>query len=116
MSQHTSGFKSRIQTALKKEFFVVPKPSTSKDPAEWRLDFHDAEKEIIGNKGCAKMVIKLLKLFKAKNNFNPSSYLLKSIIMDMIRQEPTWDWEQKEVATYFIKVNCRSNDTIVSEK
>ncbi len=90
--------------ALKKEFFVVPKPRTSDDPTEWRLDFHDPEKEIIGNKGCAKMVIKLLKLFKSKNNLNTSSYLLKSIIMDLVRKNPSWDWEEDSLAFYFLEV------------
>jgi hypothetical protein len=72
--------------------------------SEWRLDFHDAEIQIIKDKGCAKPVIKLLKLFRNTNIVmkNLSSYLLKSIVMDLIRTNPSDDWSQDEWSKYFL--------------
>ena len=54
-------YRNTVETALGNEFFIVPKPSSKLD-SEWRLDFHDAEIKIIDNVGCAKPVIKFLKV------------------------------------------------------
>ena len=59
---HTRDFVSGVKDALKKQFLIVPKPQ--EHPHAWRLDFHDAEIQIIKSKGCAKPVIKLLKYLR----------------------------------------------------
>ena len=58
---HQSKFQRAVRTTLGNEFFIVPKPSSNLD-SEWRLDFHDPEIKIIDNIGCAKPVIKFLKV------------------------------------------------------
>ena len=60
---HQSKFQRAVRTTLGNEFFIVPKPSANLD-SEWRLDFHDPEIKIIDNIGCAKPVIKFLKVHK----------------------------------------------------
>ena len=104
LSGHQLKFQKSVRTALKSEFFVVPKPS-SRMESEWRLDFHDPEIKIIDNIGCAKPVIKFLKLFRNMNSPLKmlSSYSLKTIVMDMIRNDPRDDWDPREEASYFIK-------------
>ena len=89
LQNHQSKFQRAVRTDLGKEFFIVPKPSANLD-SEWRLDFHDPEIKIIDNIGCAKPVIKFLKLFRNSNSPLKllSSYSLKTIVMDMIRNEP----------------------------
>ncbi len=63
LQDHSFGFQQRVRTSLGNEFFVVPKtPKTVQDNTQWRLDFHDPEKEILADKGCVKMVIRLLKV------------------------------------------------------
>ena len=62
LNGHTNDFKKDVNTALAKHFLIVPKPLEGS--SAWRLDFHDAEIQIIKSKQCAKPVIKLLKLFR----------------------------------------------------
>ena len=57
---HPYGFQRSVGAALEKDFLIVPKPSAIK--TEWRVDFHDVEMQIIRDKGCAKPIIKLLKV------------------------------------------------------
>ena len=101
--KHQKGRSERINEALKKRFFLVPKPSQL--PSQWRLDFHDTEIEILKDFGCAKPVIKSLKLFRDCNPQLKSivSYWLKTIVMDMIRNYPEDDWLQGQEAEYFLK-------------
>ena len=61
LEEHQSKFQKTVRNSLKNEFFIVPKPSSNLE-SEWRLDFHDAEIKIIDNIGCAKPVIKFLKV------------------------------------------------------
>ena len=61
LQNHQSKFQKEVQKTLGNEFFIVPKPSANLD-SEWRLDFHDPEIKIINNIGCAKPVIKFLKV------------------------------------------------------
>ena len=63
LNGHTSDFKTGVKKALNENFLIVPKPHQSNSNA-WRLDFHDVEIQIIKSKGCAKPVIKLLKLMR----------------------------------------------------
>ena len=67
LQTHARHFQAAVRIALQEEFFVVPKPSPAGIEREWRLDFHNAEKKIIDNKGVAKPVIKILKLFRSNN-------------------------------------------------
>ena len=101
---HQSKFQKAVRTTLGNEFFIVPKPSLNLD-SEWRLDFHDPEIKIIDNIGCAKPVIKFLKLFRNSNSplMLLSSYSLKTIVMDMIRNYPRDDWAPAEEAEHFLK-------------
>ena len=88
---------------MKSQFFLVPKPSAIE--SQWRLDFHDTEIEVIKDMGCAKPVIRFLKLFRDSNRpLKPLvSYWLKTIVMDMIRTYPDDDWRQGDEAEYFMK-------------
>ena len=101
---HQSKFQRAVRTTLGNEFFIVPKPSANLD-SEWRLDFHDPEIKIIDDIGCAKPVIKFLKLFRNSNSplMLLSSYSLKTIVMDMIRNYPKDDWAPAEEAEHFLK-------------
>ena len=67
LQRHQSKFQKDVHITLSNKFFIVPKPSANLD-SEWRLDFHDPEIKIIDNIGCAKPVIKFLKV--------PIQYLL----------------------------------------
>ena len=60
---HSRDFQFEVNKALEKDFLIVPKPQGPNNHS-WRLDFHDAEIQIIKSKGCAKPVIKLLKFFR----------------------------------------------------
>ena len=62
LNGHSNDFKKDVNAALAKHFLIVPKPLEGS--SAWRLDFHDAEIQIIKSKQCAKPVIKLLKLFR----------------------------------------------------
>ena len=95
--------RERITKALKSKFFLVPKPSCL--DSQWRLDFHDTEIEIIKDMGCAKPVIKSLKLFRDSNPQleKLASYCLKTIVMNMIRSNPDDDWKQGTEAEHFLK-------------
>lgn len=97
-------FQKTVKTALKHDFYIVPKPSNQME-SEWRLDFHDAETKIIENFQCAKPVIKFLKLFRTCNSplKKLSSYSLKTVVMDMIRNDPHDDWRESEQAEHFLQ-------------
>ena len=81
LNGHTNDFKKDVNAALAKHFLIVPKPLEGS--SAWRLDFHDAEIQIIKSKQCAKPVIKLLKLFRdcsVQQIMKPLfSYALKTI-------------------------------------
>ena len=63
------------------------------------------EKEILKEKGCAKLVLKLLKYFRDCNQpINKIfSYALKTIVMEMIRNNPYDEWNDKQLAHHFLK-------------
>ena len=69
------------------------------------IDFHDVEKEILKEKGCAKLVLKLLKYFRDRNQpINKIfSYALKTIVMEMIRNNPNDEWNDKQLDHHFLK-------------
>ena len=56
-------------------------------------------------KGCAKLVLKLLKYFRDCNQpINKIfSYALKTIVMEMIRNNPYDEWNDKHLAHHFLK-------------
>ena len=97
-------FRNQVISAFETNFFAIPKPyqhhqgsmnSFFEDrsfgvlESSWRLDFREAETQIIKNKKCATNVIKLLKYFR---NCNPplhaylKSYFLKMMVMLMIKE------------------------------
>ena len=69
------------------------------------IDFHDVEREILKDKGCAKLVLKILKHFRDCNQpiKNLFSYALKTIVMEMIRDDPHDEWDEKQLAHHFLK-------------
>ena len=76
------------------------------DSEYWRLDFHLAEDQIIYNFGCVRPVIKLLKHFRDCNE--PlrelmDSYKLKTLVMLMIREDPSSLWNKKNMAENFLR-------------
>jgi len=89
--------------AIDENFFLIPK-SKHQDSPQWRLSFTDLEKKILYQHGCAKMVIKLLKYFR---DCNPelqglSSYSLKTLVMLMIRKDPTFEWKEEKLSNIFL--------------
>ena len=117
LKPHPEEYRNQVLTALEKDFFAVPKPyiELPKDlprlqeinifELTWRLDFHEAETEIIKNKTCATNVIKLLKYFR---NCNPplheflKSYILKTLIMSIIWQWPRISWSDYDLCNNFL--------------
>ena len=110
LQKHGRERRQKISNALmNKRFFIVPKPTQLE--SQWRLDFHDAEIELIKDFGIAKPVIKSLKLFRDCNvelksssrQDRLASYYLKTIVMEMIKNHPEDDWRQGREAEYFLK-------------
>ena len=63
------------------------------------------EKEILKEKGCAKLVLKLLKYFRDCNQPIQKifSYALKTIVLEIIRNDPYDEWDDKQLAHHFLK-------------
>ena len=63
------------------------------------------EKEILKEKGCAKLVLKLLKYFRDCNQpINKIfSYALKTVVMEIIRNNPNDEWNDKQLAHHFLQ-------------
>ena len=87
----------------KQDAFLVP-ISAEKYGPEWSLHFPRVEKEIILNKRCAKPVIRFLKQFRDTNKqlVNLKSYVLKTVVMTMIRDHPEYGWEIGSEPHYFL--------------
>ena len=69
---------SRLELVKFQTFFAIPKKSkadkkASDEDKEWRLDFHDFERDVLKAKGCAKTVIKLMKASFPKKGIVPVS-------------------------------------------
>ena len=72
--------------------------------SQWRLDLIEMEKRILYENGCAKMVVELLECFR---DGNPeiqqlSNYVLKTVVMLIIKEHPAYLWEEKFLAAYFL--------------
>jgi len=85
---------------LKEHFFLVPKAlkNTNMDDADrmWRLDFHNVEMKIL--RGFPKSIIRLLKTFRNGNKEKMSglsSYLLKTIVMLLVKKRSDLIWSEK---------------------
>ena len=89
--------------AIDEKFFLIPKSKHHNSP-QWRLSFPDMEKKILYQHGCAKMVIKLLKYFRDCNHElqGLSSYSLKTLVMLMIRKNPTFEWREENLPNIFL--------------
>jgi len=92
---------------FKEPFFLVPKPcchdNVEDADIKWRLDFQMAEIKIL--EGCPKNTIRLLKTFRSgnakemggknKHMSGLSSYLLKTIVMLLVRDKPGVNFTNK---------------------
>lgn len=83
---------------------TIPKPKQTMNKSQWRLDLIEMEKRILYENGCAKMVVELLECFR---DGNPeiqqlSNYVLKTVVMLIIKEHPAYLWEEKFLAAYFL--------------
>jgi len=104
----------RIDSALKSMtgfYYVIPKKSTKEvknGDRQWRMSFPEQEKTMISQPGlkCVKVVIKLLKTFRDKNQplDGLSSYSLKTVVMQMMKNKKYLElWpSDKNLADLFI--------------
>ena len=99
--------RERFKKPLEYDFFIVPKlPFNMEDSEYWRLDFLLGEDQIIYNYGFVRPVIKLLKYFRDCNE--PlrelmDSYKLKTLVMLMIKEDPSSMWNNKDIAKNFLR-------------
>jgi hypothetical protein len=84
---------------LKEPFFLVPKALKNINMADadkmWRMDFHNVEMKILT--GYPKKIVCLLKTFRngnADNMSELSSYLLKTIVMLLVKERPDLTWSE----------------------
>ena len=82
----------------------IPKPKQIMNKSQWRLDLIEMEKRILYENGCAKMVVELLECFR---DGNPeiqqlSNYVLKTVVVLIIKENPDYLWEEKFLAAYFL--------------
>lgn len=110
-------FSPAVLKGIKKElsqskdpFFVIPKSPKNKKTNKnhfWRIDFHDQERNILkgAKKEYVKPLIKLLKLFRDANDpmNGISSYALKTVVMNMITEQPNKDWKPSLKAVLFLE-------------
>ena len=82
----------------------IPKPKQIMNKSQWRLDLIEMEKRILYENGCAKMVVELLECFRDSNSEIQflSNYILKTVVMLIIKEHPTYRWEEKYLAAYFL--------------
>ena len=85
------------------EYHCVPKKGPKSNL--WRITHFAAEKQLLEEPGCAKKVIKLLKLFRDRQGpkWNKmASYYLKTIVMYMISGERRISWRENLIGLRFI--------------
>ena len=82
----------------------IPKPKYVMNKSQWRLDFIEMEKRILYENGCAKMVVELLECFRDRNREieKLSNYVLKTIVLLVIKENPSYTWEEKFLSAYFL--------------
>jgi len=104
-----------IQSALprdKRTCFIVPKPPPAHIVAKYkndedklfRVSLPDAERFLMENKGCVKMLIKIFKAIRDKDNLNFfSSYYIKSVFLGQLAKHPQADyWKEDNLDKLFI--------------
>ena len=85
------------------EYHCVPKKGPKSNL--WRITHFSAEKRLLEEPGCAKKVIKLLKLFRDRQGpkwNRMASYYLKTIVMNMISGERRISWRENHIGLRFI--------------
>ena len=93
---HKKEYKEKVLNSLEEHFNLVPKPLPEDDYA-WRIDFHHVEKQILKESPVARKIVMLLKYFR---NCNPplhsifSSYSLKTIVLQMIKDQNQNIWDE----------------------
>ena len=82
----------------------IPKPKQIMNKSQWRLDLIEMEKRILYENGCSKMVVELLECFRDGNTEiqQLSNYILKTVVMLIIKEHPAFLWEEKFLAAYFL--------------
>ncbi|XP_049886911.1 cyclic GMP-AMP synthase-like receptor isoform X1 [Pectinophora gossypiella] len=82
---------------VKREYFVVPKPS--QDEFSWRLSFPFQERYYIGNKNNLKSTAKLLKLLRDAQDFKQlASYYIKTIFLWEVQRQNDDFWKRKSLS------------------
>ena len=100
-------FRRRVNIAIREECRLIPKvDKNNRGLLYWHLNFRHVENQILMDKQCAKKVIKLLKYLRDCNQDligELFSYCLKTIVVQLILDDPNDDWNNRELANYFLK-------------
>ena len=100
-------FRKRLNIAIREDFRLVPKVNKNTPGLpHWHLNFRHVENQILMDKQCAKKVIKLLKCFRDFNHDKIGelfSYCLKTIVVQLILKDPNDNWNEGQLANYFLK-------------
>ena len=83
---------------------IAPKPDNLSNKCQWRLHFVETEKRLLYQNGCCHKVVELLQHFR---DCNPeiqrlSNYVLKTIVMSLVKEYPSFVWNEKNISTYFL--------------
>ena len=100
-------YQKSLKESLKKDIHLVPVP-LKKNPngPGWRLEFKEAEFQLINGHGSLKKVLKILKYFRKihiTKMTKVKTYFLKTIIMHMVRDCPNKNWSEQNIAKDFIE-------------
>eukprot|EP00112_Aurelia_sp_Birch-Aquarium-sp1_P025307 Seg8354.1 transcript_id=Seg8354.1/GoldUCD/mRNA.D3Y31 product="Cyclic GMP-AMP synthase" protein_id=Seg8354.1/GoldUCD/D3Y31 len=96
------------------KYHCVPKKGPKSNL--WRITHFSAEKRLLEEPGCAKKVIKLLKLFRDRRGEKwkrMASYYLKSIVMYMISDERRISWRENHIGQRYFDALTILNERLI---
>ena len=100
-------YQKSLKESLNKDIHLVPVPLKKKPCGfGWRLEFKEAEFQLINGHGSLKKVLKILKYFRKIHIYKMTkvkTYFLKTIIMHMVRDYPNKNWSEQNIARDFIE-------------
>ncbi|KAL1433683.1 hypothetical protein MTO96_012221 [Rhipicephalus appendiculatus] len=86
-----------LQAQYDGKWIMVLKPHED-DSTIWRINFPEAEKKLMKNRGCMKPTIRLMKALREKQQWPLSSYSMKSLVVQHMRENQErvyWDNENQ---------------------
>ncbi|GAB6022009.1 hypothetical protein CHUAL_006161 [Chamberlinius hualienensis] len=89
--------------------FIVPKPTgngANQTTTLFRISMPMVEREVIENKGCVKMLIRIFKAIRDNENWKSlASYFIKTVFMREVEKNPTADyWSENRSDLLFIEM------------